>query len=395
MNGDTVRPIALLLGCGLPNTLAAVRALGHKRIPLAVCGADDSYVTASRWFRPWPIPQSPSPDTLLTDLLRLPVHQRGVVIPCSDRWMQALTRIDHADAPGFRWCVPPADAADICLDKAQFADALDRLDLPRPRTWFPERGQMPPPAELTGCFVKPRDSFAFAARFEAKGFRLEDAAHAARVLETCQSAGLSVIVQELIPGPPTQHYMLDGFIDRHGRIAAMFARHRLRAQYGALSNSSCLVSLDPAVMAQPAADLERLLKNIGYRGIFSVEFKLDPRDGVFKFIEVNTRPWGDMALALRCGVDVMEMAWLDAQEHEVPAITRYKIGQHWISLFRDRVVCQQMIRAGELSGGSALRQWAGAATDIFALNDPLPLAAEMGRRLSRRWRRASHVYSPA
>lgn len=385
----------MLLGCGAPNVLAAIRALGNKRIPLFVCGAEGSLITASRWYAPWPIPHSPDAATLLADLLRVPENQRGVIIPCADWWVEALARIDPAAAPGFCWSVPPLAAATACLDKAQFADTLDRLNLPRPRTWFPERGQMPPAEELAGCFVKPRDSAAFAARFEAKGFRLEDAAHAARVLDTCQSAGLSVIVQELIPGPPTQHYMLDGFIDRHGRITAMFARHRLRAQYGALSNSSCLVSIDPAVMAQPAADLERLLRSIGYRGIFSVEFKLDPRDGVFKFIEVNTRPWGDMGLALRCGVDVVEMAWLDAQGRDVPAVKDYRIGQHWISLFRDRAVCQQMVRAGALSLGAVARQWAGAATDIFTLNDPMPLAAEIGRRLSRRLRRNSHVYSPA
>ncbi|MBM3795078.1 MAG: hypothetical protein FJW31_13635 [Acidobacteria bacterium] len=305
-----------------------------------------------------------------------------------------MAKIDPAAAPGFCWSIPPYTAAAACLDKALFADTLDRLDLSRPRTWFPERGQMPLPAELAGCFVKPRDSAAFAARFEAKGFRLEDAAHAARVLETCQSAGLSVIVQELIPGPPTQHYMLDGLMDRHGRITALFARHRLRAQHGALSNSSCLVSIDPALTAQPAAYLKRLLQSIAYRGIFSVEFKLDPRDGVFKFIEVNTRPWADMALALRCGVDVVAMAWLDAQGRDVPAVTRYKVGQHWISLFPDRAVCQQMIRSGELPVRAALRQWAGAATDIFTVNDPMPLAAEVGRRLTRRWR-TPRVYAPA
>lgn len=383
-------PMALVLGCDIGNCLAAVRALGRKKIPLAVTGADGGLVSRSRWYRPWPAAGSsqPEPGNLAQYLAAADLPAGGVLIPCTDDWVRAVSRLPAAGGTraSLCWSVPPADAAEACLDKARFAETLERLDLSRPRTWFPDRGQMPPAEALTGCFVKPCDSSAFSARFEAKGFRFHSAAEAEQVIEKCRAAGLAVIVQELIPGPATQHHFLDGFVDRHGNVSALFARHRLRSQQ-ALGNSSCLVSIDPAVMREPAAELRRLLAAIGYRGVFSAEFKLDPRDNRFKFIEVNTRVWGDMGLALRCGVDVVEMMYLDAQGLAVPPVTKYKIGQHWVGLYKDRAAAGKLVREGLLTRSEWARQWKSATFDLLSVDDPRPAFYDAWCRARWRWER--------
>ena len=266
---------------------------------------------------------------------------------------------------------------------------LERLALPRPHTLFPSRGKLPARSELAGYFVKPRDSFAFYSLFQSKGFRFQTAAEAEQVLSLCEAHDVEVILQELIPGPATAHHFLDGFVNRHGTLCALFARRRLRAQGGELSNSSCLVSIEPGSMDQAAEDLQRLLTAIGYRGIFSAEFKFDHRDGQFKIIEVNTRVWADMGLALRCGVDVVEMAYRDALGEDVWPESGYAVGQHWVSLFRDRAVAMDQIRAGELSWGRFARSWAGAEFDCLSLADPMPAVWEAGQRLRRRAKKAA------
>ena len=264
---------------------------------------------------------------------------------------------------------------------------LERLALPRPHTVFPARGKLPARSELAGYFVKPRDSFAFQALFQVKGFRFQTAAEAEQVLSVCEERGVEVILQELIPGPATAHYFLDDSVNRHGTLCALFARRRLRAQYGELSGSSCLVSIEPGLMDQAAEDLQRLLTAIGYRGIFSAEFKFDHRDGQFKMIEVNTRVWGDMGLAMRCGVDVVQMAYRDALGEDVWPVSGYAVGQHWVSLLRDRVVAMGQFRAGKLSWGAFARSWAGAEFDCWSLADPMPAVWEAGQRLRRRVKR--------
>ncbi len=275
-------------------------------------------------------------------------------------------------------------AADVCLDKGEFAKTLERLDLPRPKSFLPGSDRLPDWSKLTGYFLKPRDSYAFSLRFGRKAFRFQTAADAGRIMQSCEAAGLEVLVQEFIPGPHTAHHFLDGFIDRHGKLCALFARRRNRAQFGELSNSSCLTSIAPEIMSDAARNLERLLRTIGYRGIFSAEFKLDARDGQLKFIEVNTRVWGDLGLALRCGVDVVEMAYRDALGKDVEPVREYKVGQQWISPFRDRVVGLEMIRAGELTWGAFLRSWAGACFDTLCLDDPLPALFAVRQRIQQR-----------
>ena len=47
---------------------------------------------------------------------------------------------------------------------------------------------------------------------------------------------------------------------------------------------------------------ERFLKAINYYGLVELEYKLDPRDGQYKLLDVNARTWGYHSLGQRAGV---------------------------------------------------------------------------------------------
>ena len=47
-----------------------------------------------------------------------------------------------------------------------------------------------------------------------------------------------------------------------------------------------------------------LLKQIGYQGYASVEFKLDDRDNLFKLMEINGRVSMNNSHALKCGINL-------------------------------------------------------------------------------------------
>ncbi len=84
-------------------------------------------------------------------------------------------------------------------------------------------------------------------------------------------------------------------------------------------NSTCMVSVAADEVAPAVASVERLLAHVGYRGIFSAEFKYDERDGLFKILEVNARPWWYVEFTARCGVDVCTLAYRDALGEAVGA----------------------------------------------------------------------------
>ena len=50
-----------------------------------------------------------------------------------------------------------------------------------------------------------------------------------------------------------------------------------------------------------AQDVAAALRAVGFHGISQVEFKRDPRDGVYKLMEINPRLWQWHGLAAACG----------------------------------------------------------------------------------------------
>ena len=180
------------------------------------------------------------------------------------------------------------------------------------------------------------------------------------------------MLQEYVPGPPTAHYFVDGFVDRTGVVRALFARRRIRMFPTDFGNSSMMVSVPLEEAAEAAGSLERLFAGIGYRGTFSAEFKRDPRDGAFKLLEVNSRPWWYIGFAAHCGVDVSVMIYRDALGLPVETVTGYKVGERCVLLPQDFRAYRAIRRADGLSFVSWVRSWIGATPSIFQRSDPLP-----------------------
>ena len=126
------------------------------------------------------------------------------------------------------------------------ASTLDRLALPHPATRFMESVRDLDAASdtvLQSSFLKPVHSQQFFARFGVKAFRITDRSNAQDRLAECVDAGFLMMLQEYIPGPPTNHYFIDGFVDRNGVVRALFARRRLRMSPPDFGNSTLMISV--------------------------------------------------------------------------------------------------------------------------------------------------------
>ena len=51
-----------------------------------------------------------------------------------------------------------------------------------------------------------------------------------------------------------------------------------------------------------------------------MEFKLDPRDGRYKLLDVNARTWGYHTLGAHAGVDFPYLLYRSATGHPVPSV---------------------------------------------------------------------------
>jgi len=130
----------------------------------------------------------------------------------------------------------------------------------------------------------------------------------------------------------------------------------------------------------------RFLKGIDYRGITSIEFKRDDRDGRLKLIELNPRLWQQNAQATACGVNFPLIQFRDLTGSAPSPQLRFKEGVRWLDLQADFQAFWAYRRAGELSTLAWLRSIAGARSfATFALDDPGPFlkAHEYGRKYLR------------
>jgi D-aspartate ligase len=132
------------------------------------------------------------------------------------------------------------------------------------------------------------------------------------------------------------------------------------------------VSVPLADVAQAVESARCVLDAVGYHGIFSAEFKRDPRDGLFKLLEINTRPWWFVDFAVRCGVDVCRMAYDDAQGVAVAPVSDYRVGATCVFPYYDFFAVQPMLSDRTMTWQRWVREIVPALQPVGCWDDPLP-----------------------
>jgi len=360
--------------------LGVVRALGRAKILAYSVGPTPHLLGSSRWYRQFDLGSCPDPEPgRLRTFLDTVQLERAMLMPCADDWARAVAYLDAGSRQRFLTSISAGPVIDTFLDKWEFAQMLMRERLPHPRTSLLESlEQMSalPEACYANGFLKPLASLEFGARHKVKAFLIKNKTDALETMTRAQSSGCNefpIMLQEYIPGPPTNHYFIDGFVDRRGTIRALFARQRIRMHPPLLGNSTLMVSVGLDRVAGAVDTLRRMWAALDYRGIFSAEFKYDDRDGLFKILEVNARPWWFIEFAAQSGVDVCSMAYRDALGLPVSDVTSYPVGRRCVYLTKDyKAYCLEGARGGFFRW---VRSWLGADGTVFCWDDPGPALA--------------------
>jgi predicted ATP-grasp superfamily ATP-dependent carboligase len=279
----------------------------------------------------------------------------------------------------------------VLQDKREFAQLCKRLGVPHPRCYDVTCDadlNLVPFGEVERLFFKPTNSVQFLERFNVKGIWIRRRDDAESLWHDIAPSGLHVLVQEYIPGGADQHFFLDGFRDRDGRIRTLFARQRSRIYPPDFGNSSYCVNV-PLEVVQPAWEsLYRILEQTNYRGIFSAEYKRDARDGQFKILEINTRVWVYVEFAARCGADVCQLAYQDALGEPMRDMPIQRHGDGCVNVYFDYYSVKKLPPSQRPNLFRLLWQWMASHKTVLAIDDPLPLASWFASALRKRLRRA-------
>lgn len=369
----------LVLGAGL-TALGVLRICHRSGIPAYSMGGPAGIDRLSRWYREAPADIGAGRESAtLESFLRRCRLPNAVLMPCSDTMVLQASRLEGDLARRFPASLSSTDTMATLVDKAAFAKALQAVGVPHPTTVLvgrPEDLASLSDSALQGAFLKPHDSQTFFAHFSVKAFRIGSREEGIERMRDIEAAGQRVLLQEYIPGPGSLHYLVDGFVDRGGTVRGLLTRRRLRMHPRDFGNSSFMVSVAREDVAQAVDSVTALLRHIGFRGIFSAEFKHDPRDGLFKILEVNARPWWYIEYTERCGLDVCTMAYRDALGLPVETVHGFKVGERLVYPYYDYFACRDAWREGELNLREWVRSWIGAQQPLFNWTDPMPAIYE-------------------
>ncbi len=222
--------------------------------------------------------------------------------------------------------------------------------------------------------VKPAEGSRFWERFQKKLLVARSPLELVAAVDEIERAGLAADVYDLIPGGDRQFYTYTVYLDQWGRPAAEFMFRTLRKGpqfYGAAR------AAEPAVIPELREPSLALLGRIGWRGIASVEYKLDPRDGRYRLMGINGRCWPSHALAARCGVNYPVLVWRETALREKVRATAAPWPGVWLHLHADLLYTAVEERAPEWRWNGFVGNYLGPWVDaVWSAADPGPFLAQ-------------------
>jgi predicted ATP-grasp superfamily ATP-dependent carboligase len=361
--------------------LGIVRSLGRRGAP--VCVIDDEF-TISRFSRyathAVRLADLRDPDRAAGAILeagrRLGL-EGWVLYPTRDEVVAALSR-HRADLAGFfRVPTPGWHTVRWAWDKRNTYRLATRLGIPVPRTWYPrDVDELDAVSLALPVAVKPAIKEHFIYATKVKAWRADSRAELAK--RFVDAAALvppgEVMIQELIPGDGRQQYSYCALFKDGRALGSMVARRRRQhpPEFGRATTFAETVDV-PEIEELSL----RFLREIDYYGLVELEYKLDPRDGRFKLLDVNARAWGYHSLGFEAGVDFPHLLFLDQLGTAVPEC-RARTGVEWIRLVTDLPTSMLELARGRLPWRDLARSLATFRTEsVFSKEDLLPGLAEL------------------
>lgn len=375
-----------------------VSKLGHP--VYAACPAH-SWAASTRYYRPLPTTEVGRWCGELGSAgnahLRALPFEHAIVIPTADDAALWLSTLPSDLCDRYLVCGSDRESLDMLQDKGKFAVLTAELGIARPQSFLvsTKNELLNLPIDWSATFFfKPRDSQAFDRRYGVKALRFSSKNAALHIWDRYEFGSIGILVQEYVPGGANQHYFIDGFRDSSGAIRARTARRRIRMYPSDFGNSSLCKSV-AFDSVQPAwKSLNALLEKIEYRGIFSAEFKRDVRDGGFKVIEINTRPWVYIQFAEKCGINMCELYIQDAVQENVINCPDYDVDRFCVNLFADYRALRGMPSGTRPSVLSVLSTWFRSFKVLFDWYDMRPAIKSVFGVLTARANRYFSAYRP-
>ena len=286
-----------------------MRGLGRCGIPvIAVAKAGGPGLKSRYATEVWNVPDTHvDPEGVINVVIQIGERlkqqgRRGVLIPTQDSTVELLCR--HRDRfPDSLIChLPDYAIIKACSDKQVQCRLARELGVPLPTTYFDDErdelfAALDSGAQQFPLVFKSKKELPPSLRKKFRIILIEDRPQLERVVAEADAAGITHLIQDVIPGEDDELYTFGSYMNQAGELRAWFTGRKLRQQpprFGV-----CRVGESKRVQ-EIVDEGVKMLRGLHYFGISQVESKYDVRDGRYKLIEVNPRAWAWVACPSAC-----------------------------------------------------------------------------------------------
>ncbi|MGX1369904.1 putative ATP-grasp superfamily ATP-dependent carboligase [Streptomyces canus] len=306
-------------------TLGAVRSLGRAGVQVhLVADATGSPVRASRFVHR--IHPPPQPGASLGDIavalrrIATGVARPAVLIPMDDASGIAVGRLREELAPAYLLPQQPGTLPERVADKAELAEVCAAAGVPHPETVVPESADqavsavralgLPVIAKWSRPWLLPSGT----------GLRstvvVRSAQEARELYLRSGEAGSRLLLQAFLPPGPDRDWFFHGYAGRSGTVCGGGPGVKTLA-WPRGAGLTAVGRWAPNPQVQLLA--ERLACELGYRGIFDLDFRRCGTTGRYHLLDFNPRPGAQFRLFTdTAGLDVVRALHLDLTHRPLP-----------------------------------------------------------------------------
>jgi len=283
-NKKSVHAVVLAAG---PNGLGAVRSLWLRGVhAIAVTLSQQDVVNQSRLPVAKHVIQSSDPATQKKEILDFlsSLDNTPVVIATSDWFVSFLIEHETVLRSICKFVTPQSDTTELLIDKAMETSRIGSV-IPIPRTLTKMRDAETTLSTLKlPIIVKPRSHKHMV--LGRKNIILESRASVQDFFNEFENLLDNLIAQEIVAGDDSEQWVCNCLFDNNSELVQAFTFNRLRlspSHYGVTSYAVSKTNME-------VIDLTKKLgRELGYVGTAMVEYKRDPIDNIYKYIELNPR----------------------------------------------------------------------------------------------------------
>ena len=327
------QPAGIILGVNSTTGLSILRSLGNKCIP--AIGIDKTGVEIGSFSRYCFSAEVYSAEDELISLLQAIGNisrKKNLLFCANDRYLLIVEKQKKQLEKYFHLFLPKTMSVRQIINKKSMLKLAEDAGLELPKTFFSDEYPLETIIEKIPypCLVKPLYT---QPNVRTKGEVIKNKKDLNKVIRS-DRFNKEYLIQEIIEGPEHNFWTCAGYVSKNQIIFfTCFKLRQIPKKFGAATIAVSKKNREIVVLSKI------FLTHINYTGFFDIEFKIDIKDGKYKFIEINPRICGLNELIFSSGINLPYIAYSDILLLTGIQQTEQEDGIQWINILDDFITC--------------------------------------------------------